>query len=67
MKFLFTLALFSATVAFAQKKSTTPIEKPPYDAGTVGALSFRMVGPALTSGRVIDIAVHPTNKDTWYV
>ena len=67
MKFLFTLALFSATVAFAQKKSTTPIEKPPYDAGTVGALSFRMVGPALTSGRVIDIAVHPTNNDTWYV
>jgi photosystem II stability/assembly factor-like uncharacterized protein len=67
MKFLFTLALFTASLAFAQKKTPTPIEKPPYDAGTVGALSFRMVGPALTSGRVIDIAVHPTNKDTWYV
>lgn len=67
MKFLFTLALFTASLAFAQKKTPTPIEKLPYDAGTVGALSFRMVGPALTSGRVIDIAVHPTNKDTWYV
>ncbi|MEY4894241.1 MAG: hypothetical protein RL751_1056, partial [Bacteroidota bacterium] len=67
MKFLFTLALLTAGMAFAQKKTPTPIEKPPYDAGTVGALSFRMVGPALTSGRVIDIAVHPTNKDTWYV
>ena len=67
MKFLFTLALFTASLAFAQKKTPTPIEKPPFDAGTVGALSFRMVGPALTSGRVVDIAVHPTNKDTWYV
>ncbi len=67
MKFLFTLALFTASLAFAQKKTPTPIEKPPYDAGTVGALSFRMVGPALTSGRVVDIAVHPANKDTWYV
>jgi photosystem II stability/assembly factor-like uncharacterized protein len=67
MKFLFTLALFTASLAFAQKKTPTPIEKLSYDAGTVGALSFRMVGPALTSGRVIDIAVHPTNKDTWYV
>ncbi|MEN9994262.1 MAG: hypothetical protein RL762_919 [Bacteroidota bacterium] len=67
MKFLFALTLFTASLAFAQKKTPTPIEKPPYDAGTVGALSFRMVGPALTSGRVIDIAVHPANKDTWYV
>lgn len=67
MKFLFTLALFTASLAFAQKKTPTPIEKPPFDAGTVGALSFRMVGPALTSGRVVDIAVHPANKDTWYV
>ncbi|MFY7943356.1 MAG: hypothetical protein ACOVNZ_02190 [Crocinitomicaceae bacterium] len=39
----------------------------PFDAGTVSSLSFRMVGPALTSGRVVDIAVHPNNKDKWYV
>ena len=60
--------LLSAVGVFAQKKSTTTeVVKPPFDAGTVGALSFRMVGPALTSGRVIDIAVNPTNKDQWYV
>ena len=60
--------LLSAIGVFAQKKSTTTeVVKPPFDAGTVGALSFRMVGPALTSGRVIDIAVNPTNKDMWYV
>ena len=60
--------LLSTIGIFAQKKSTTPeVVKPLFDAGTVGALSFRMVGPALTSGRVIDIAVNPLNKDMWYV
>jgi photosystem II stability/assembly factor-like uncharacterized protein len=67
MKFLLTLAFFSISIVYAQKKTVTPTEKSPFDAGTVSALSFRMVGPALTSGRVIDIAVHPSNKDTWYV
>ena len=67
MRLLLGFSLLLASVTFAQKKTTTPVEKSPFDAGTVGALSFRMVGPALTSGRVIDMAVHPTNKDTWYV
>ena len=31
------------------------------------ALSFRSVGPALTSGRVADLAVNPGNPDEWYV
>ena len=30
-------------------------------------LKLRSVGPALTSGRVADIAVHPTDKAIWYV
>ena len=55
-------------VFFAQTKSTTKaIESLPFDAGTVASLSFRMVGPALTSGRVIDLAVDPANKDHWFV
>ena len=54
--------------AFAQKKTKIKeVNKLNFDAGTVSALSFRMVGPALTSGRVADIAVHPTNKDLWYI
>ena len=53
---------------FAQKKTEIKeVNKLNFDAGTVSALSFRMVGPALTSGRVADIAVHPANKDLWYV
>lgn len=30
-------------------------------------LRFRSIGPALTSGRVGDIAVHPTDHKIWYV
>ena len=30
-------------------------------------LKFRNLGPALTSGRIADIAIHPENENTWYV
>jgi len=46
-------------------KTTTPASI--FDASTVGGLNFRLVGPALTSGRVSDIAVHPSNPDKWYI
>lgn len=54
--------------SIAQKKDTKSIAPTPlFDASTVGGLNFRMVGPALTSGRVSDIAIHPKNADKWYV
>jgi photosystem II stability/assembly factor-like uncharacterized protein len=59
-------ACFFALNTMAQKK-TTSTPALPFDASTVSELGFRMVGPALTSGRVVDIAVHPTNKDKWYI
>ncbi|NNE69434.1 MAG: hypothetical protein HKN29_03610 [Rhodothermales bacterium] len=31
------------------------------------ALSLRNVGPAFTSGRISDIAIHPTDASKWYV
>ena len=71
MKQLTILGLLLISLPYAstaQKK--TPKETPVvslYDEGTVGALAFRMVGPALTSGRVGDIAIHPSNPDKWYV
>ncbi len=34
---------------------------------TYNALTFRNIGPAVTSGRIIDIAVHPKNTSTWYI
>ena len=34
---------------------------------TFGGLRFRSIGPAVTSGRVVDIAVHPDNRKIHYV
>ncbi len=66
-KILFLFLLFSS-VSFAQKKKPTVTPSTPlFDASSVASLSFRLVGPALTSGRVVDLAIHPNNNDVWYV
>ena len=68
MKKILCLFLLLCSVSFAQKKKPTVIpEKPLFDASSVASLSFRLVGPALTSGRVVDLAIHPNNNDVWYV
>src|SRR6185436_13113076 len=36
-------------------------------ADTFSGLELRGIGPAVTSGRIADIAVHPTDRATWYV
>lgn len=71
MKKVFYLLFLLSVNTLAQKNTKTntaaPSPKAPFESSTIGALSFRMVGPALTSGRVADIAIHPKNKDKWYV
>ncbi|MCC1485089.1 WD40/YVTN/BNR-like repeat-containing protein [Winogradskyella immobilis] len=37
------------------------------DAGTFSGLKLRNIGPAFTSGRIADIAIHPENENVWYV
>ena len=39
----------------------------PWSVATFSALRLRAVGPALMSGRISHIAVHPGDKQTWYV
>ena len=34
---------------------------------TFAGLEFRNIGPALMSGRISDIAIHPENNNLWYV
>lgn len=34
---------------------------------TFSGLKFRSLGPAFTSGRIADIAIHPANENIWYV
>lgn len=62
------LAMSVFSPVFGQKKEakgTTPA--PLFESSTLGGLNFRMVGPALTSGRVVDIAVNPKNPDNWFI
>jgi photosystem II stability/assembly factor-like uncharacterized protein len=34
---------------------------------TFSGLKFRNIGPAMTSGRIADIAINPDNENVWYV
>ena len=57
---LLSLLIFSLFVIFnlqAQEKK----------ANTYNGLQFRNIGPAMTSGRIADIAIHPDNENIWYV
>ncbi len=56
--------LLYTTALLAQKdkvQSTLP------DAALLSGMKFRNIGPALMSGRIADIAIHPVNQNTWYV
>ncbi len=67
-----TAMLLLATAPFsavqAQRRGT-PSDSGPSDpfAKAVGNLHFRSIGPAVISGRVIDLAVDPNHPSTWYV
>lgn len=56
--FALILMLFTASI-FAQEKEKKE--------DIYNGLEFRNVGPALTSGRIADIAIHPKNESTWYI
>lgn len=49
--------------SFSQDKET----KDPYSEPTFAGLAFRNIGPAFMSGRIADIAIHPSNKNVWIV
>ncbi len=60
--------------AFAQKKKkkaddSVQTEKPKYylDTVSLSGLKWRNIGPAFTSGRIADIAIHPDNRSIYYV
>ncbi len=42
-------------------------KKDPFSPGTFTGLALRGIGPAVASGRVIDVAVNPRDKATYYV
>jgi len=66
---LLTLCLFSFQFTFSQKKKSSN-ESPKdtlFSAATLSGLTFRSIGPAVTSGRVADIEVNPNNINEYYV
>ncbi len=58
--------MVATSASFGAKKSK---EKPktPYTSATFNGLKFRLLGPAVTSGRVTDFAVNPENIHEIYV
>lgn len=67
--FLIALSLCAALVqAQGDGAKTDQAEPaPPMSAETFFGLELRGIGPALMSGRIADIAVHPRDQSTWYV
>lgn len=61
---LLSLALLTFGGIQAQKKGDSKEEK---KAASLSGMSFRALGPAIVSGRVIDLAVNPENPDNFYV
>jgi photosystem II stability/assembly factor-like uncharacterized protein len=49
------------------KKEKDDEKKPGINAETFSGLKFRLIGPAVASGRVMSIAVNPKNKFEYYV
>lgn len=70
ISFLLLSLAFLGNNSFSQKKEVakpaTPTD-PLLKSETYSTLSFRGIGPSVTSGRIIDIAVNPKNKAEWYI
>ena len=44
-----------------------PLQAQKINDNTFKGLKLRNIGPAFTSGRIADIAIHPDNENVWYV
>jgi photosystem II stability/assembly factor-like uncharacterized protein len=61
MKYLSILLLAISATLFAQTTEDA------FSESTFAGLEFRNIGPAFTSGRIADIAIHPGDESIWYV
>ena len=64
-------SFFGSNDLFAQKKTVADTAKPknndPWQTSSFSGLKFRSIGPALVSGRIVDLAVNPKNNAEYYV
>ena len=56
--------IISANNLFGQNKEDTDKKN---ENNIYSGLKFRNIGPALMSGRISDIIIHPENQNIWYV
>ncbi len=61
------ILLLSCLDASAQRKRSSNSSTPPPKNGAFSNLGMRNIGPAFMSGRIADVAIHPTNESIWYV
>lgn len=61
------ILLLCVASVFAQKKDTKTENGTTVNSGLVSGLSFRNIGPALASGRIVDIVVNPDNSSEYYL
>jgi len=60
--FILCFAALIVSNSNAQKNIDTLISS-----STLSGIKLRSIGPALMSGRIADIAIHPNNNNIWYV
>ena len=65
--FFLLAACFIGRPASGQDSDQAEDKSPGINASLVSGLRFRSIGPALTSGRISDIAIDPDRRSTWYV
>ncbi len=70
LSLLIAIFIFSSHKTFSQKKATADTskqdKKDPWQSAFSG-FKFRSIGPALVSGRIVDLAVNPKNTSEYYV
>ena len=64
---LLLIAVAPLANAQSNKKPAAPPDSTKFTTGLLAGLKLRSIGPALTSGRISDIAIDPADKRTWYV
>ena len=62
---LLLLPVFLMSTSISKKKNEK--EKTPLEKITINGLNFRSIGPALTAGRIADIAVNPNDNSEYYL
>jgi photosystem II stability/assembly factor-like uncharacterized protein len=63
----FCLLFVVSIPAWGQDSDAKSDSEPKISPGLMSAFKFRSIGPALMSGRVLDIAVDPVKRSTWYL